>query len=161
VADSGLVNINLEHYYPTIDTLDFDIKNFLYMGLVLKEKEFRKSLEEYDWISHENQLTLVFCSAETILPSWTYMLIVTYLQKNSLAYHLGQKMDFIEYYYRTKITHLDLAPYEGQRVIVKGCSDKSIPITVYGYLVEKLLPVVKSIMFGEACSNVPIFKKKP
>jgi hypothetical protein len=160
VSQSSLVNFDLEKLYPTHTIEVFDLKDYLFMGMVLKEGDFRKAMDTFDWVSMKDKVVLLHCSVDTILPSWAYMLVTTNLVHIAKDVYIGTIDQYLDYYYKLAIDAMDISTFTDQKVVVKGCSSKKVPMSAYGYLVYKLKPIVKSIMFGEACSNVPIFKVK-
>lgn len=159
VANSGLINFNLENYFPKDEIVSFDLKEFLFQGLILKEKDFRNSLKEIDWSSYNSKILLVICSTDAIIPVWAYMLVSAYAEPFASQVFLGSKENFISSYYWEFIKQLDASKYEGQRVVIKGCSKKPVPASAYLALTTKLRPYAQSIMYGEPCSTVPIFKR--
>lgn len=160
VSQSGLINLNLENWYPEPPIAILDMKQFLYMGLIVKEKEFRENLNLHDWGQYKNQIVVVDCSIDTILPVWAKMLISIQLEGKAHSVHFGSINTFLYIWYKEIIDTMDISMYTGQRIIVKGCTKREIPDSVFAYLSINLKPVVRSIMFGEACSNVPIYKKR-
>ncbi|MCB0686799.1 MAG: DUF2480 family protein [Saprospiraceae bacterium] len=159
VAQSSLITINLEKYYPAEKIIAFDLKDFLFHGLILKEKDFRTALAEYDWTTLENGLLAIYCSADAIIPTWAFMLVTAYATPFAKQVFLGSKEDLIDKFYADLIETTDWSHLEGQRVVIKGCSDKPVPVSAYVNLTKKLQPIAQSIMFGEPCSTVPIFKR--
>jgi hypothetical protein len=160
VSQSGLITINLEKWYPTKEIEIFDLKPHLYMGMVVKEKEFRENLKNHDWMQYQDKVVLVICSAQTILPIWAKMLVATFLEGTASEIFFGDLDSYLKVYYKTYIDNLDLTIYENQRIVIKGCGEKQISDDTFAYFTLKLKPVAKSILFGEACSNVPIYKNK-
>lgn len=160
VANSGLINLDLEDFYPDGPRVVFDLKNWLYEELILKEKDFRQNLKAHDWSQYQDQYVAITCTADAIVPSWAYILVATYLQPVAKRVIHGSLKELDQILYTEIITNLPIEEYIDGRVIVKGCSRKPVPDTAYIQLVEKLQPVVNSIMFGEACSTVPLYKKK-
>lgn len=160
VAESGLLEIDLADFYPKEEITVFDLKNFLFMELILKEKDFRESLKNYDFTVFQNKIVAVTCSADAIIPAWAYMLIATYLQPVAKDILSGDEALAHQILFIRNISALDASMYADKRVVVKGCGD--LPVGDFAYLeIAKLLrPVAKSIMYGEPCSTVPIFKKK-
>lgn len=159
VANSGLITLNLELYYPEKPIRVFDLKDFLFHGLILKEKEFRESLKGHDWEQYRGHHLAVFCSTDAIIPVWAYMLVVTMATPHAERIHLGTPEDFLAAWYREVLAPLDLAPFRDQRVVIKGCSDKPVPAAAYMEMTRLLLPFAQSIMYGEPCSTVPVFKR--
>jgi len=160
VATSGLITIDLEQYYPKEEIILFDIKPYLFMELILKEKNFREALQQTDWLLYKNKIVAITCSADAIIPAWAYMLIASYLQPLAQDIVLGNKEEAIKQTILKKINEIIVSEFDGTRVIIKGCGDVNIDAAAYMEITKKLLPVVKSIMYGEACSNVPVYKKK-
>ena len=160
VAKSKLITLNLEDFYPSGKRVALDIKNWLFQGLILKEKTFRETLKNYNWSEFKNHYVAVFCSSEAIVPSWAYMLVQTHLNGISKKTVFGTLETLETVLFCSIIDNMDLSFCEGKPVIIKGCSEKPVPQNAYLLLLEKLQPVARSIMYGEACSCVPLFKKK-
>ena len=160
VAASALEELNLEDYFPKDQIILFDLKPFLFMELILKEKDFRLALAEVDWSVYTGKVTTVTCSADAIIPVWAYMLVAAYLQPVASEVFFGTEHDALKALFTKKISEIDVQHFIDKRVVVKGCGN--LPVGEYAYLeITKLLrPVVKSIMYGEACSTVPIYKRK-
>ena len=159
VAQSSLVVVDLEDYYPEGPRILFDIKDWLYEGMVLREKEFRNFVKQHDWSQYKKTYVAITCSTEAIVPAWAYMLITIHLEpyvKKSIIGSLNQLETSI---YQDIIHRIDLGPFTNKPLIIKGCSHKPVPENAYSMLTAKLQPVAKSIMYGEACSAVPLFKK--
>ena len=159
VANSGLITINLEDYFPKEEIIDFDIKQFLFMEMILKEKDFRKSLKEQDWKSYEGKILAVHCSVDAIIPTWAYMLISANASPFVSDLYFGQKSGYIQQYFDEVLEDMNCEQHQDKRVVIKGCSDKEVPPSAYMKLTSKLQPFAQSIMFGEPCSTVPIFKR--
>jgi len=159
IANSGLITINLEDFYPNSEISVLDIKPFLFKELILKEKDFRNSLKEIDWASYKGQILCVHCSTDAIIPVWAYMLISTMAAPHSQKVYLGTKDDFLRDYYDQELRAKEYSIYKQQRIVIKGCSDKPVPASAYATLSELLQPHAQSIMYGEPCSTVPIFKR--
>jgi len=160
VANSKLKVIDLEDYYPKGKRILFDIKDWLLEGLVLREKEFRASVTEHDWSQYKDCYVALQCSTDAIVPDWAYMLISIQLQDYSKLTVIGSLEDLESIVYTSIISELDLSIYKDAPVIIKGCSHKPVPSNASVLLAQKLKPIAKSIMFGEACSSVPLFKRK-
>ncbi len=159
VANSKLVTVDLEDLYPEGPRVLFDIKDWLLEGLVLREKEFRKSAKEHDWSQYEGAYVALTCSTDAIIPGWAYMLLSTYLAPIAKKVVTGD-LEILETVLYTEILQeLDVSEYRDLPVIVKGCSRKPVPRNAYLQLINKLQPVAKSIMYGEACSSVPLYKR--
>jgi len=160
VAQSKLVTFDLEDYYPKGERKVLDLKGWLYEGIILREKEFRTFLAEYDWEQYTDAFVALTCSTDAIVPGWAYMLVTTKLQPYAKKIIQGDLRDLETSLYQTVIAGLDVSMYSDMPVIIKGCSHKPVPPNAYLLLTEKLMPVAKSIMYGEACSSVPLFKRK-
>ena len=159
VAQSGITTINLEEYFPTDPIVTFDLKNFLFMEAILKEKDFRTDLKNLDWSQYRGKIVLVTCSADAIIPMWAYMLVGAYLNDVATTTYCGTEVEYLSHYYDEVLSKLNLSSYEGKMVVIKGCGEKSVPPLAYMKLTTLLKPVAKSIMYGEPCSTVPIYKQ--
>ena len=159
VAESGLITLDLEEWYPKEEVAVFDLKDHLFMGMIVKEKEFRESLKGFDWEQFRNKYVSVICSADAIIPVWAYMLVASYLQPVCLDLVIGDEAELRKQLFLQKLNTIKPEDYTDQRVIVKGCGD--LPIGEFAYMeITKLLrPYVKTLMYGEPCSTVPVFKK--
>lgn len=160
VANSKLMTLDLEDYYPEGKRVVFDIKDWLYEGLVLREKEFRAQIKTYNWAQHKDQYIALSCSSDAIVPAWAYMLITIHLEPFATLTVLGNLDSLETIIYQNIINDLDVSPFKDKPVIVKGCSKKPVPDSAYIMLSSKLKTVAKSIMYGEACSSVPLYKNK-
>jgi len=161
IAQSGLITLKLEQYFPDVPTIELDLKDFLFKELLLKEKDFRAGMKEHDWQQYEGKVLLVYCSTDAIIPMWAYMLVAAYAQPFALDVFQGTTEAYLRTHYDRVIAEMDVSQYESQRIIIKGCTDgKPIPAEAYLSLTKRLRPVAKSIMYGEPCSTVPIFKRK-
>lgn len=160
VAESKLVTLDLEQFYPKGERVVLDIKPWLFEGLILREQEFRAALKDHDWSQYENAYVAISCSSDAIIPSWAYLLITTYLAPIANKIVVGDLVQLETVIFEDVIAKLDTEQFGGKPIIIKGCSSKPIPDTAYTSLVSKLLPVAKTVMFGEACSTVPLFKSK-
>ncbi|HWJ92438.1 MAG TPA: DUF2480 family protein [Flavisolibacter sp.] len=160
VANSGLITLNLEDYLPSAEMATFDIKDHLFMGLILKEKDFREALRDLDWSTYAGKNVSIVCTADAIVPLWAYMLVVTYLQPVASEVFVGTQEEMQKYIVLKNIGSIDTAAFTDQRIVVKGCGDVPVENYAYAAITSRLLPVVKSIMYGEPCSTVPIYKKK-
>jgi len=159
IANSQLKTIDLEDYYPKGERTVIDIKHWLFQELILKENDFREHLKNHDWSQYKNHFVALTCSSDAIIPSWAFMLIATLISPFSKKVIIGNLKELETSIFQEIIENLNLEEYQDKPVIIKGCSNKPIPETAYIKLIEKLQPVVKSIMFGEACSTVPLFKR--
>jgi hypothetical protein len=160
VASSGLITIDLEEYYPKGEIAVFDLKDYLFRGLILREKDFRTALQELDWEQYSNKNVAITCSADAIIPRWAFMLVATYLQPIAKDIVFGDEKGLQQTLLLKNMSSINGEDYVDKRVIVKGCGDVDIPEAAYVEITNRLRPFVKSIMYGEACSNVAIFKKK-
>jgi hypothetical protein len=160
VAESSLVQLDLEDWYDHAERKSFDIATYLYMGLVLKELEFRSALKQIDWNNFQGTHLAIYCSADAIVPTWAFMLVATCAAPFTKSIVFGTKDKIDEILFERWISNLDLSPYKDQKVIVKGCSKYPVPVSAYISITSKLTPVVQSLMFGEPCSNVPLYKRK-
>ncbi|HUM45818.1 MAG TPA: DUF2480 family protein [Chitinophagales bacterium] len=160
VADSGLLTIDLEEYYPAEPKAPFDLKDYLFMGLILKEKDYREALKIVDWEFFRGKNVAVFCSADAIVPVWAYMLAAVYLEPVATRVYFCKPEELDDKIFEEIIAAVDVQPFINQRVIIKGCSDKPVPSSAYLAITRKLRPVARSLMYGEACSNVPLYKQK-
>ncbi|WP_207497182.1 DUF2480 family protein [Aridibaculum aurantiacum] len=160
VTESALTTIDLEDFYPKGEITVFDLKDYLFMGLILKEKDFRASLQSHDWEQYRNKYVAVTCSADAIIPMWAYMLVASNLQPVAKEVAFGTGKELVQNVLLQNISKVQAEDYADKRVVVKGCGDVPIPETAYVAITSLLRPVVKSIMYGEPCSTVPIFKKR-
>ncbi len=160
VANSKLVVIDLEDYYPKGNRVVVDIKDWLYEGLVLREKEFREKVEEHNWLQYQDAYVALTCSTDAIVPSWAYMLMTISLEPFAKQIVIGDLQQLETSLYQTIIENLDFGQFKDKSLIIKGCSHKPVPTNAYILLSKKLKPIARSIMYGEACSAVPLFKKK-
>lgn len=160
VAESGIITLNLEDYFPEEDICSFDIKDFLFMEMLLKEKEYRALLESHNWNQYLNKHVAIFCSTDAIIPMWAYMLIASRLSTVAKSVFEGTKEELFKDLFVKNILAIDTMEFEDKRVVIKGCGDKEIPAYAYTAITNQLAPRVKSLMYGEPCSTVPVFKKK-
>lgn len=159
VANSGLKVINLEEFYPQIPIEEIDIKRFLFKEMILKEKDFRAALKEIDWVQYKAKVVLIYNSNQAIIPVWAYMLLSSYLSGFATQIYQGTKEEYLKYHYKSVLKDFDAAVYDEDRVVIKGCSNKPVPPSAYAELTALLKPFAQSIMYGEPCSTVPIFKR--
>ncbi|MBA4166113.1 MAG: DUF2480 family protein [Chitinophagaceae bacterium] len=160
VASSALLQIDLEDYYPKDEVAVFDIKPHLFMELILKEKDFREALQKHDWSVYQDKIIAVTCTADAIIPVWAYMLIAVYLQPVAKEIVFGDEKEALKRVFLQKIEGITPEEFGDKRVVVKGCGDIQIEAYAYMEITKRLRPFVKSIMYGEPCSTVPIYKKK-
>jgi Protein of unknown function (DUF2480) len=159
VAQSGLVTIDLEQYYPDGEIVPFDLKQYLFMELILKEKDFREALAQHDWSQYAGKNLAVFCSADAIIPMWAYMLVATYAAPHATDVVQCTPEQLPEAVFWKKMAAIKPEDYDGKRLVIKGCSDRPVPASAYLEITRRLQPVAQSIMFGEPCSTVPVYKK--
>ncbi len=159
VANSKLKTLDLENYFPKTDIVSIDMVPFLFQGLILKEKDYRNALAETDWSVYTDKVVTVYSSNDAIIPVWAYALLAKHLSPIAKDLFLGSQEDYLNQYYKSIIDGLDVSEYTDQMVVVKGCSNKPVPPAAYAYISQKLVPIVKSLMYGEPCSTVPIYKK--
>lgn len=160
VAQSKLLTFDLEDYYPAGERVLLDIKEWLYEEIILKEKDFRAHVANHDWEQYSDAYVALYCSTEAIIPGWAYMLVSTKLQPYAKKVVLGSLEDLETTLFQAIIEDLDISDFKDKPVIIKGCSNKPVPPNAYLWATIKLQPVAKSIMYGEACSSVPLFKRK-
>lgn len=158
VVNSKLKTFDLEEIYPEGERIVLDIKDWLFQELILKEKDFRAFVKKHDWSQYKNSFVAVSCSVDAIIPSWAFMLVVSELTSFANKVVIGDLELLETAIYQELISFLDFKEYIDLPVIIKGCSNKSIPNSAYAFLIEKLQPIATSIMFGEACSTLPIYK---
>ena len=159
VAQSVLVTFDLEDLYPNGVRSAIDLSQWLDQGFILREKEFRSAINTQDWSAYEGHFVALSCNTDAILPAWASLLVTTRLCQIAKKVVWGSLEDLENSIFQETIANLDLTPFEGKPVIVKGCSEKHIPENVFVQLIQKLQPVVKSLFYGEACSSVPLFKR--
>lgn len=160
IKRSKLVSIDLEDFYPRGERISFDIKDWLQEGLVLKEKEFRNFVNNHDWSQYKGAFIALHCSTDAIIPSWAYLLLTVKLSPYTNRIVVGDFKTIETVLFNEIISNLDLEFYRDKHVLIKGCSDKPIPESAYVQLAQRLVHVATSVMYGEACSNVPLFKTK-
>jgi len=161
VAESSLMEIDLEKYYPKGETAVFDIREYLFMGLILKEKDFREALKTFDFSVYKDKFVAVTCTADAIIPVWAYMLLASYIQPYARETVHGDEAFMHKTLFLRNLMTINVADYADKRVVIKGCGELPIGEFAYFEITRLLRPVAKSIMYGEPCSTVPIFKKAP
>jgi uncharacterized protein DUF2480 len=159
VAESGLITIDLGDYYPKEQIVMFDLKDHLHMGLILKEKEFRTALKNWDWEKYRDKVVGLTCSVDAIVPPWAYMLVASYLQPVTKDVIMGNEKEVAKAIFIKNISDINISAFVDQRVVVKGCGDVPIDEFAYMEITKHLRPVAKTIMYGEPCSTVPIYKR--
>ncbi|MEZ0483392.1 DUF2480 family protein [Fibrella aquatica] len=160
VANSGLVTLDLEEYYNHGERVVYDLKDNLFMGMILKEKDFRAFLKEHDWSQYTGKNVAITCTEDAIIPTWAFMLLTLNLQPYANTVVYGTLDDLNEKLYFDAIKTIEPEAYRGAKVVVKGCSKVPVPTAAYVELTRVLTPVVQSLLFGEPCSTVPLFKRK-
>jgi len=160
VAQSGLVTLDPASFYPQGDRMVYDIKDNLYMELILKEKDFREFVKNHDWAKYTDKNVAITCTADAIVPAWAYMLIANRMAPYAREVVFGDAAVLETVLFEKAMTGFDAEQYRDQRVVIKGCGEIDVPVSAYVELTKKLTPVAKSIMFGEPCSTVPIYKRK-
>lgn len=160
VADSGIITLDLEGYLPKEETMVFDMKEYLFMGLILKEKEYREALKEKDFTIYKGKNVAITCTADAVIPVWAYMLAASNLQPYANEIVFGNEDILHQIVFLKNLGKINPEDYFGKRVVIKGCGDQPISTTAYVEITRILRPVAKSIMYGEPCSTVPVYKKK-
>lgn len=159
VKQSKLETVDLEKFAQGIVIKELDLKDFLFKEMILKEKEFREKMKEHDWTAYDDAYLAVYCSTDAIIPKWAYMLVVQHAENHSRDVYFGRKDEALNQLFKDKLDLVNWADYDGRFVLLKGCSKMDVPADVYMYATKKLLPHVQKLMYGEACSNVPVYKK--
>jgi hypothetical protein len=160
IANSALQVFDMEDFYPEGDRVSIDISGWLWEGFVLKEKDFRESLKNHDWQQYAGKYIALYCSTDAIVPAWAYMLITVHLQQFAKKVIQGSIEELNVMIYQDILNNLDYSQYRDKPVIIKGCAKKPVPQEAYALATQKLMPYARSIMFGEACSSVPLYKRK-
>ncbi|HLG36268.1 MAG TPA: DUF2480 family protein [Bacteroidia bacterium] len=159
VAQSDLVTINLEDFYPKGERALFDLKPWLFEALILKEKDFREQIKNHDWSQYQNKFVAITCTADAIIPTWAFMLVASSLTPFTQKIVFGDLKKLDEQLFQEGIEKLNIKNYHDEKIIIRGCSHIDVPVSAYVELINRLRPVAKSIMYGDACSTVPLFKK--
>jgi hypothetical protein len=159
VKQSKLETVDLEKFAAGITINDLDLKDFLFQELILKENDFREKMNAFDWSQYKGHYLTVFCSTDAIIPKWAYMLVVQHAEEFARNVYFGTKDEALRQLFKEKLDLVDWQQYDGRFVLLKGCSKMDVPPDVYMYATKKLLPYVQKLMYGEACSNVPVYKK--
>jgi len=160
VSQSPLISLDLETLYPQGKRVLYDLKDNLFQGLILKEKDFRTFLKTHDWTTYQDAHVAITCSADAIIPTWAYMLLAICLEPHAKTIIYGDMQILENELFRQAIAHIDLAIYKDKKVVVKGCSKLEVPISAYTEIARLLRPLVASLMFGEPCSTVPLYKQR-
>jgi len=159
VATSGIVSLDLEELYHPGERIVYDIKDNLFQGMILREKDFREFLKAHDWSQYQGKNVAIICSEDAIVPTWAYMLLAIQLEPFANAVVFGDLTVLEDKLFTTAIQKIDAEEYRGKRVVIKGCSKFPVPISAYVEITTLLKPVAQSLMFGEPCSTVPLYKK--
>ncbi|MFZ1856284.1 MAG: DUF2480 family protein [Chitinophagaceae bacterium] len=159
VAESGLITLDLETYYPKGEMAVFDLKEHLFMGMILKEKDFREALKNLDWSVYTNKNVALTCSVDAVIPVWAWMLVATYLQPIAKEIVMGDEKELHKNLFLKNLSAINVNEFTDKKVVIKGCGETPIGDYVYMEITKLLRPVAKSIMYGEPCSTVPVFKK--
>lgn len=160
VANSGLINIDLSDYAPKQNIVGFEVKDFLFQEIILKEKEFRSSLKEFNFSIYQGKTVAINCSSDAIVPMWAFMLVASYLKNIASEIHFGTEEEVFQQIFISNIDAINTVEFENKKVIVKGCGKIPLSASLYIAITKKLQNIVSSLMFGEACSAVPVYKKK-
>jgi hypothetical protein len=160
VAQSGLVTLDPAAFYPPGDRVIYDIKDNLFQEMILREKDFREFVKAHDWAQYQGKNVGITCTADAIVPAWAYMLIANRLAPYAREVVFGNQDVLETVLFEKAMTGMDIEQYRDQRIVIKGCGETDVPVSAYVELTKKLTPVVRSIMFGEPCSTVPIYKRK-
>ena len=160
VANSPLITLDLTDYAPKETIAILDVKDFLFEGIILKEKEFRNTLKEFYFSVYTDKIVALYCSSDAIVPMWAFMLLTSYLNNSASKIYFGKKEEVFQKIFSDNIDAIDATEFENKKVIVKGCGQVPLTETLYIAITKKLQNTVSSLMFGEACSAVPVFKKK-
>jgi len=160
VAESGLITLDLEKYYPREKTAVFDLKDHLFHGLILKEKDFREALKNLDWEKYRDAYVAVTCSVDAVIPVWAYMLVASYLQPVAKDVIMGDEKELHKNLFLKNLSSINTEEFSDKKVVIKGCGETPIADFVYMEITKMLRPLVSSIMYGEPCSTVPVFKAK-
>lgn len=159
VKESGLIQLDLAHYKPKLKLVGIDLSEQLWQGLVLKEKDFRNWIKTHNWEQYRGYAVYIYCSTDAIIPTWAFMLVSSALQKENIYSQVGSQQELANALISEEICAIKIEKIQGQRIIIKGCAEISDPAFAMSYLVRYLQPYAKSIMYGEPCSTVPIYKK--
>src|SRR5438034_1038641 len=160
VAESGLITLDLETYYPKVNLEIFDMKDHLFMGLILKEKDFREAMKQLDFSKYQDKYVAVTCSVDAVIPVWAYMLVASNLQPYAKDVFLGTAEEFHKQLFLQELKKINPAEFDDKRMVVKGCGDTPIGEFAYLEITRILRPVAKTIMYGDPCSTVPVYKQK-
>lgn len=160
VANSPLVTIDLEDFYPDGSRMQLDVSSWLYEGLILREKEYREHIQNHNWAQYKDAFVAIQCATDAIIPGWAFLLVSIQLNGIAAKVHVGNLQDLESAIYSEIISNIDISEYQDKPIIIKGCTNKNIPENAYVQLAQRLQPIAKSILYGEACSSVPLYKRK-
>jgi len=160
VAQSGLVEVNLEDYYPQGERVVLDMKQYLFQELILREKDFREFIKNEDWSFYQNKYVAIICSVDAIVPTWAFMLLTIVLEPFAKKIVFGDLMTLETILFTEALSKINTADFLDQRIVIKGCSNLPVAESAYVEITRILRPIAKSIMYGEACSTVPLYKRK-
>ena len=161
VSESGLITLDLEEFYPKEETAVFNMKDYLFMGLILKEKDFRETMKSLDLSAYAGKNIALTCTADAIIPVWAWMLAVSYLQPVAREIVMGDEKELHKNLFLKNLSTIDVNEFAGKKIVIKGCGETPIADYVYMEITKLLRPVAQSIMYGEPCSTVPVYKKPP
>ncbi len=159
IANSPIITFKLEEHFPEGERVFLDIKEVLFQGMILREKDFRLWIKDHDWSQYQGKHVAVFCSVDAIVQSWAWMLLMSKLQPVAATIVMGDGEQLEKELWREKLDRIEWAEMADRPVVVKGCSDRPVPAAIYAEATRRLLPYAKKISFGEPCSTVPVWKK--
>ncbi len=160
VAESGIITLDLAEHFPKGEIVAFDLKPFLFREMILREKDYRTALQTFDWTPYQDKYVAIFCSVDAIIPLWAYMLATSYLEPFASGVYFGTPEEVKKQIVLKNLSAISAEEYTDKRVVIKGCGDTAVPEYAYVHITQMLRPVVKSLMYGEPCSTVPIYKKR-
>lgn len=160
IAESTLISVDLAALYPAGERVLYDIKDNLFQGLMLREKDFREFVKTHNWAAYQDKHVAVYCSADAIVPTWAYMLLASKLSPYAQTVVFGNLEDLENVLFDRAIAQLNMEDYRDQRIVIKGCGEIPVPVSAYVTLSDKLTSIAKSVMYGEPCSTVPVYKRK-
>jgi uncharacterized protein DUF2480 len=160
VANSALISLDLEEYYHAGERVIYDIRQNLFQDLILKEKDFRKFVRQHDWQQYEGKNVALTCTTDAVIPTWAYMLLATKISPYANLVVFGSLGALEQALFQQALSKIDVLQFKDQRVVIKGCSKVEVPIFAYVEIIRLLQPYTKSLMYGEPCSTVPIYKAK-
>ena len=160
VAQKALITLDLEEYFPKEEAMAFiDLKDFLFKGLILREADFRETVKNTDWTQYKNKYVAIHCSTDAIIPMWAYMVLSAEIAPHAIDIISSSKEEAAAAFLIRNISGLDMEPFKGQRVVVKGCGERQVPDAAFVQITKQLSNIARSVMYGEPCSTVPVFKK--